>query len=58
MPKINKRVIIVKELQNERNFVSVAKILVSKLRVLYDQQVALCVLMRLQVVPTVLLVIN
>jgi len=58
VPKINKRVIIVKELQNERNFVSVAKILVSKLRVLYDQQVALCVLMRLQVVPTVLLVIN
>jgi hypothetical protein len=43
VPKINKRVIIVKELQNERNFISIAKILVSKLRVLYDQQVALCV---------------
>jgi len=43
VPKINKRVIIVKELQNERNFESIAKILVSKLRVLYDQQVALCV---------------
>lgn len=43
MPKINKSVIIVKELQNERNFVSIANILVSKLRVLYDQQVALCV---------------
>jgi len=46
VPKINRRVIIVKELQNERNSVSIAKILVSKLRVLYDQQVALCVFLR------------
>jgi len=59
VPKINRRVIIVKELRNESNFASIGKDLSFKTACFVRSTGGtVCVLMRLQVVPTVLLVIN